>query len=510
MNVTRITGMASGMDTESTIKKLMAAHRVPQDKLKQKKQVLEWQRTDYRAINTSLSTLRDKLLPMKLQSSFLARKVDSTDANVVTGTATTDAVLNSTMTISNITLATSARLESAAPVSGVGTPIDKSAALTAQTFGAGSPAGVIGFTITNAQADGTAPKSKTFSYDLGGAASGKTLQDIMNDVNSSGIGVTMLYDSNLDKVVLQSKNTGDLEAGDDLTITGDNFLGAYLNLGAAANGTDASFKLNNVVTNSKTNDPTFYGVKLSLKKTENSGTEYTLGVKSDSEKVLTTIKDFITQYNNTLSTLNAKVSETRYRDYAPLTDEQRQDLSDTDIKNWEDKAKSGLLRNDSTIIAAINNLRKDAYSSVSGTSSTTLNQLSAIGISSYSYSDNGKLIIDEIKLKAKIEEDPDAIMQMFTNTSTTDPTKKGIAIRMYDNINTAINNIYVKAGNAFTTSAKDSSTIGKSLRDVDTQILDWTIRLADIENSYYKKFTAMESAINKMNAQSASLTSLGK
>ena len=76
-----------------------------------------------------------------------------------------------------------------------------------------------------------------------------------------------------------------------------------------------------------------------------------------------------------------------------------------------------------------------------GTSSSTINQLSAIGISSFSYADNGKLIIDEAKLKAKIEEDPDAVMQMFTNTSSTDSSKKGIAVRMYDSINTAINNI---------------------------------------------------------------------
>lgn len=505
VSVNRVTGLASGMDIDSIVKKMMKAEKAPQDRLKQNKQVLEWQRADYLTMNTSLSALRDKVSTMKLQSTFLAKKIDSTDSNYVTGTATADSVINSTMTIGNISqLATSARLESTAVISG-GTKITTTGPLTSQPFAAGSPSGTISFTVAAAQADGTI-KSKQFTYNLAGADSSKTLQDVMNDVNSAGLGVAMLYDSTRDKVVIQNKNTGRLGgASSDLALTDNTgtFLGTTLKLGASNNGLNASFTLNGSAMSTTTNDVTLNGVKVSLKQVSTPAQSFTLTVRSDVDSVVNTIKDFVKQYNDTIATLNTKISEKRYRDYPPLTDDQRSSMKDTDIKSWEDRAKSGLLHSDSTLTTIINSLRKDAYSPVLGTSSSTLNQLSAIGITSFSRQDSGKLYIDETKLRSTISTDPDSVMQMFTNISTTDSSKKGIAVKMYDDLTTGMNNIYTKAGNPFSSSATDSSSIGKLLRNVNTQILNWTTKLSDRESKYYKKFSAMETAINKMNAQSS-------
>ena len=87
----RIGGLASGMDIDSLVKDLMKAERMPLDKLKQKKQVLEWQRDDYRSMNTLLLDFRSQLTQMKLTTQYRARTVTSSDESRITATATSAA-----------------------------------------------------------------------------------------------------------------------------------------------------------------------------------------------------------------------------------------------------------------------------------------------------------------------------------------------------------------------------------------------------------------------------------
>ncbi len=111
-------------------------------------------------------------------------------------------------------------------------------------------------------------------------------------------------------------------------------------------------------------------------------------------------------------------------------------MKDNDVKTWEDKAKSGLLRNDSILKSAINNMRLDIMSKVN-TGTTTYNTLSSIGITTGSYMDKGKLYLsDETKLRAAIAANPDAVFSIFAapGTGTPDRSDMGIAQRIYNDL----------------------------------------------------------------------------
>jgi flagellar hook-associated protein 2 len=197
------------------------------------------------------------------------------------------------------------------------------------------------------------------------------------------------------------------------------------------------------------------------------------------------------------------VGETRYRDYAPLTSDQKKEMSDKEVELWEEKAKSGLLRSDSTLSSALNSMRSDFYTSLQG-GSFGIDHLSEIGITTTKqYRLGGVLEIDEAKLKKQIEENPQAISELFSKNGDTYDTQ-GIAVRLRNTIKDTITTIEKRAGN--TGQSDTQYTIGKSLNDLDERINNFNDRLKMIENRYWSQFTAMEQAIQKANSQSSYLS----
>lgn len=179
-------------------------------------------------------------------------------------------------------------------------------------------------------------------------------------------------------------------------------------------------------------------------------------------------------------------------------------MSDKEVELWEEKAKSGLLRNDSILSGGTNQMRTDFYSNVTVDGKSY--QLTEFGITTSStYLKRGHLEINEEKLKAKIEEDPQSVVNLFAGgTSSSSYGEKGIINRLNDSLKNTVKSIENKAGNSTMTNSNFS--IGKSLNTVSTDITSLKDRLANIENRYYTKFTAMETAIQKMNEQSTYLT----
>ncbi|MBD1381399.1 flagellar filament capping protein FliD [Metabacillus arenae] len=184
-----------------------------------------------------------------------------------------------------------------------------------------------------------------------------------------------------------------------------------------------------------------------------------------------------------------------------FTDDEREELNEKQIELWEEKAKSGLLKNDSLLTGGLNQLRLDIYSPVEGISQEAA-MLSQIGIkTSSNYLDKGKLIFDGTKLREAIDKDPESIFQLFNPSGSTDETK-GLTKRLRKTLQDTKNNIEQKAGNTGTLSTNDSFLIGRNLKDVDNQITRFEDRLIQIENRYWRQFTAMEKAIQRMNEQS--------
>lgn len=304
------------------------------------------------------------------------------------------------------------------------------------------------------------------------------------------------------------------------------------------------------------NNFTINGISVDLKsKPVDITKEYNISVDTDVDAVYDKIKGFVDKYNELIDKLNKKTSEKVYRDYKPLTAEEKKAMDDKDtVKMWEDKAKSGLLRNDEHITKILNSTRTGLYENVytdytkDGNNDNDkklvgYNHISQIGITTGKYQDKGKLKIDEDKLKEAIQNDVDGVMNLFfsnsditeidiKNASSTDEkndlraqkrAETGLMTRLFDDITDGMKGIIDKSGTGensdlyrkvksnilidFVTKSSSKSLLDKDLISIEKQIMSENSRLAKKESAYYKKYAAMETAMNKMNSQSSWLAS---
>ena len=345
-----------------------------------------------------------------------------------------------------------------------------------------------------------------------------SLNSVINKVNSSSVGVTMFYDSFSDKMTLTRSQTGDFNSGGSEIVTSGQLNTAF-QFGASteSGGSNAVFVVNGLETQRNSNTFEMNGVSITLKQTftNNTAEDPTLtysapvniSVNKNTDEIYNNIKGFIDKYNELIDKIGKKVSEDRYKDYTPLTDTQKEQLSDKQQEQWEEKAKSGLLRRDSTLSSLLSSMRTDFYGAVNSDSvSPSYKQLTSIGISTKPYAREGKLEVDEAKLKKAIEEDPESVEKLFNATGST-YEQKGIAQRLYDTVNKTIDTLTTKAGSAFITN-NNSFAIGKQLNTINDQIDRFEDRMKSVEDRYYRQFTAMEKAIQQANSQSANLATI--
>jgi len=375
-----------------------------------------------------------------------------------------------------------------------------------------------------------------------------TIDSLMKRINASGAGVTALFSNG--QMSITANNTGtnkenveaDIQLKTVKTINEDqsenidnsgfklfNKLGfvsstdanpsgeATVNL--SGKGTNAKYKINDLEMESQTNTINLQGYNIKLTGTFN--TDYsssTQGVSvtasQDIDSMFTKIKEFVSTYNGLVSDLNNSLKETKYRSYAPLTSEQREGMSESEIKLWEEKAKSGLLRNDSILRDGLSKMRANFMGAIGGLSDSSIDALSEIGITTSSkVSDGGTLEINETKLRAALEKDPDQVAKIFTQMGKAEDTvidpvtgqskkvdSRGIAKRLRDSIDNFKLQIEKKAGRS--TMTEHQYNIGKSMVDLDTRIDRLQKRLVDVEQRYWKQFSSMEQAINRANQQS--------
>lgn len=370
--------------------------------------------------------------------------------------------------------------------------------------------------------------SKDFSFDKT-----TTLSSMISTINSdSTAGVKMQYDEITDKLTITSKQLG---AGDNIAIsqTGGTFFDGASKISSAApiteEGVDAEVTVDGQAIIRSSNSFAINGVTYNITKAHENPLveEETITVTQDTDAIFKNISSFVEKYNEILEKLNSKMDEKQDRNFKPLSDEQKEAMSDEEVKNWEEKARSGLLRNDSTLLSIVQRTRTAMYEGIEGISLS----LSNIGITSGNYSEKGKLIIDETKLKEAISSDADGVMNLFSKQSTsqssysrsmssTDKTERyneeGIAFRLFDiiedNISTMRDSngdkgtLLMKAG-ILNDASEFDNLLHDQMNDYENRITDLLDKLSQKENYYYNKFAAMEEYISQMNAQSNWLTS---
>ena len=270
--------------------------------------------------------------------------------------------------------------------------------------------------------------------------------------------------------------------------------------GTALAGKDAAFTLDGQALTQATNSFTISGISYTLKKESASAT---VAVTTDVDKAVENVKAFIDSYNATLASVYSEMNEKYNKNYAPLTSEQKSSMSDEDIKAWEKTAKTGLLSNDSILRTLTTELRGNIATPISGVTSK-YNSMSAIGITSGKYYENGKLYLNETQLRTALQEDPNVLSNLFSPDGD-DAAKDGVAVRIYDSLKVAMDQINKSAG-VLSGSKDTESAIAKELTQINKNITSTSARVSAMQERYYKQFDAMETMLQRMSQQSSWLS----
>jgi len=490
----KIGGIASGLDIDSLVNDLMKAERIPLDKLQQQKIWTEWQQEAYREINLALTELRSSAMNIRFQSNYTAYSTTMTENSILKATANSNAIPG-TYKVNVEQLASAAKITSYEAIKND----DGYAAKSSDKIGIDGTISIKDQNNNVIQVNITA--DLTFK---------QVAEQIQKATAGTNVELRANFDDTTSRFFITTKGMGEdqnftLEFTDGLADKIINVPGqsSFSTLDATDDSTYMKKAMSAVIIfdgirieGLTSNETTVNGLTLTFNQV--GKTEVT--VNSDPAKIVDTIKSFVEKYNDIIKKIEDKLVEKRYRDYAPLTEEQKEAMTEKEIELWELKAKSGLLRSDSILQNALSNLRRAFMDPVNGIGDIKL--LSQIGISTGNYLDGGKLTIDESKLTEALKKNPEEVIQLFTNK---DSDNLGVMERVYKELNTTIKSLSDRAGSG--SSLADNSTISKRIRQLSEEIADWQERLIKIENRYWSQFTAMEKAFNQLNQQSAYLLS---
>nr|WP_260986953.1 flagellar filament capping protein FliD [Paenibacillus terrae] len=497
----RINGF-SGMDVDSMVKQLMTAKRVPLDKLNQQKTYLSWQRDSYREMNSKVFGFKSKLTDVFGKSASIVAQTsvvsDNTDA--IKAEASSNAVSTSMKVVVN-EVATKTTISASTAISSKNTANQVKLSTTLSSL---------------KDKDGLSPKedaAENYSITINGKeiklSSTDTISDVVNKINGSTANVTAVFDEVSGKFSIASKDFG---SKGDVSISENSSSGNNVSLlgllrlssndatnktvGHGAKITVTSDTGENTFISDNSNNFTVNGINITaVKVTGTSDKPSTITTTNDSAKAVETIKSFVETYNDLLNTLNTKVDEAKYRDYQPLTDEQKSAMKENEITAWEEKAKSGLLKNDDILKSTISAMRSVINNS--------LGQLSSMGITTGQYFEGGKLYLDEEKLKQALQSNPQQLSNVFQGSD-------GIVSKLSTTMTNTLQKFSDRAGtNRFSgdlsAAFKDESVMGKQMKEYTSRISDLMKRLDDQETRYYQQFSAMETAMNQLQSQSSSL-----
>lgn len=627
----RMTGLISGMDTESMVKELVSANSEKVNKIKQKKQDVEWKKEIWSGLNTKIYNFyKTQLSAFKTVSSYKAKKATVSDETKVSVSVASGAT-NGTHKVSVAQTASSAYLtgdniktygnsytgyndaglstkfEDMVDADGnslnlkgqsiligtdseamhfiIGAEGDEGVASLAELneklaknenfkdVKASIKDGKLVFTNTSKKTaeDGTVKGTKYFvnadalgvnalidyntdaegdntasadftakvkyeftSADISGSTkladlgikvgttfsvNGKDFvvdeKSTINDFTTalSKMGVSASFDTSQGRFYINASKTG---AANDFNVTSsDPDALDILGLGSKAtkiDARDAIIYYNDVKYTSDSNTMTINGMTITAK--AKTDTDVNVEVSADTDAAYNTIKNFVKAYNELIDEMNKYYNE-KDAGYDALTDDEKSKLSDTQIEKWEEKAKQGLLRRDSTLQSLLSNMRTILNKGVTVTladGSTKTMALSSLGIVTGDYSENGKLHImgdpddedyaaQDNKLRAALESDDGIVGQILGGTKD----NPGVGSQMYTYLQKSMSRI---EGTRSSMTFYNDKTMDSEIDDYDDEIEKWEEKLQNLEDKYYNQFAKMESAMAKMQSQQSYLSSL--
>ena len=564
----RVSGINSGLDTDSIVQELVSAYNTKTEKYQKEHAKLSWKQEIWKGLNTKVYSLYNNVGKLRFSSAYSTKKTTSSDTTKATVSASSNAV-NGTQKLHVLATAQSGYLtggklslrEEVTDADGTTKLQDVKGAVKAET-----KLSELGFTgdeaslnINTTDEDGNAV-TKTVSL-----TKDSTVQDVVNALKDNGLNAS--FDANNGRIFVSSKNTGkaadfslssattklvekkDADGNvikdsngkpemESVTLSGEEQVASkkligllglntdssntYGNKAAKIDGRDAVIVLNGVKYTNTTNDFAINGLNISVNgvtddvadpdstdlSSLNDSTAISINTTTDSQGIYDTVKDFLTEYNNIINEITKLYNADSAGSYEPLTDDEKDKMSDTEIEKWETKIKDSLLRRDSSLSSVMNTMMTSMSQpieingksySLSSFGIQTLGYLNAAENEQNAYhidgdEDDENTSGKQDKLMAAITSDPDTVIEFMKQLSTN--LYKSIDDQMQSNDLRSRYKIY------------NDKEMDKQYTNLTKTIKEWESKVSDKEDYYYKQFSNMETALAKLQSQTSSISSM--
>lgn len=476
----QFTGLSSGLDTDAIVKAMLSTQQSRIDNENQKKILLEWKKEIWTETNKAINKFQtDFVDKLRLESTFNASKVTSS-STAATITASGDAAEG----LHELT-------------------VEK---LAKGAFVAGELNLAVGVDVTSKLGDLinlTSDEVLEINDQSITITKNDTLETVVKKIKAADNSLNVNFDTKNNKLFISTKTTGESAKLEINTSNGETLerLG-FSNMNEK--GKNAEYKYGTVELTSESNNIQINGLNITLNDTTALGETIKIQVSKDTDKVLEFMSSFVDAYNTLIDDLNTKL----YADSTslkPLTDAQKETMTDKQIEDYEANIKKTLLRRDENMRTLVDTMRSDLQSVVK---ENVFGSLSKIGITTGYYSDKGKLILDKDKLKKALEEDVNGVIELFTSKGVTDVDGKVS--------NRGLGTILDNSFKALEKSIKDTRSydsfyndkiIENNIKTSKQRIFDLEEKYSKMESLYYKKFTALEKTMSQLNTQGASISS---
>ncbi len=552
----RLTGIASGLDTDAIVSELVSAYSYKVQTYEKEKTKLEWTKEAWSSLNSDVYSFYTKQLgTMRYQSAYSAMNATIANSSYASVTASTSAV-SGTQTLTVNSVASTAGM--------TGAQLSSSYTSSSTLADLGLSGDSYTFKITmGTDADDESAKSYDITVD-----STTTLSGLASAIKTATGGtVTASYDATNGRFFLSSSSTGtdgnftlsasSTEGQDLLSAIGfadgatTNVDGVYTDSDAgysASAGTDASITLNGATFTSTSNKFSINGLTITA---QAEGTT-TVTTSVDSDSIYDKIKTLLSSYNDLINNMTSLYNADSAKGYEPLTDDEKDAMSDTEIEKWEQKIKDALLRRDSTlstIISTFTNAMNQSYYiddsgnaikynsttktyqvnnkditdsdgntisdatalaayanqngytrySLSSFGISTLGILSAADNEQYAYhidgdSDDSNTANNTDKLLAAIDNNPDVVMGFFSALFSDTYSKVGE--QMASSTLSSAYTIY------------NDKEMTNEMSEIEDKIDDWQEKLENLQDYWYSKFSAMETALAQLQSEQSALAGL--
>ena len=562
----RVSGLNSGLDTDAIVQELVSAYSKKTEKYEKEQTKLGWKQEIWKGLNTKVNSLYKSVGDMRFSSAYSTKKTTSSDTTKATVSAS-GASVTGTQKLHIISTAQSGYLTGGV-LNRVKPGKDKDGnddwkvrsdtKLTDLGYGGKETS----FKITTWDES----KQKEVQKDIK-VTSDSTVNDVLKQLQEAGLNASIDEDNG--RIFLSSKTTGlhsnflieaataksvpdmdengnvklgadgnplmkDIDLSDDekeaskilLNLLGLDSSETATNRATKIEGSDARIVLNGVEFTNNSNNFTVNGLSIAVSGVTDvasdvldaygridfsklkDDTAITLTTAVDSQGIYDKVKDFLTNYNNIINEITKLYNADSAKDYEPLTDDEKDQMSDTEIEKWETKIKDSLLRRDNSLGTLMNAMTSAMNRGI------TINgrdyALSSFGISTLGYlnsvkneqnayhidgdEDDENTSSKEDKLMAAITEDPDTVVEYM----------KQLSKNLYDAIDKQM------AGNDLRTrySIYNDKELDKQYNNYTKTIKEWEEKVSDKEEYYYKQFSHMETALSKLQSQTSSLSGL--